>query len=274
MYFTGGDGLAEGSWAGDITKAKPILILPAKLGWTAPVFIPAVNRYLLVSWYVTPTLKKWFEPGEVKYDFYEAEYPWGPWNFVSSLSDRFLAKGQHMYGPNLCAKYQEQRGEDVKIDLYTSGCPFQDKPDGLYKNWRIPLILKTKPLPESSLVNNDDPAIRYTGDWKPSVKRGFHNYKDDIHYSQAKGDAVEYTFTGTGIELLSEKFYEQGSIDVFLDGQPRGSFNLKVMDFPRLAQIRVFSAQGLPDGSHTVRIVNTSTNYVAIDAFVVSIGKK
>jgi hypothetical protein len=273
-YFTGGDGMADGSWTGDITKSKPVLCQPARLGWTSPAFVPALNRYLLVSWYVTPTLKKWFEPGEVKYEFYEAAHPWGPWTFVSSLSDRFLAKGQHMYGPNLCAKYQEKRGDDVKVDLYTSGCPFQDKPNGLYKNWRIPLILKTTPLPESRLVNNDDPAIRYIGDWKPSVKRGFYDYRDDIHYSQAKGDAAEYTFTGTGIELLSEKFYEQGSIDVFLDGQPRGSVDLKMLDFPRLAQVRVFSAQGLPGGSHTIRIVNTTTNYVAVDAFSVMTGAK
>jgi len=62
--------------------------------------------------------------------------------FVSSFNDSFLPKGQHFYGPNLCAKYQERMGDDVKVDLYTSGCPFEDKPTGLYKNWRIPLTVK------------------------------------------------------------------------------------------------------------------------------------
>ena len=268
-YYTGGDGLAAGSWTGDLAKAQPVLRVPAKLGWTAPVFIPALNRYLLVSWYVTPTLKKWFEPGEVKYDFYEAEHPWGPWTFVSSFNDRFLSPG-HMYGPNLCAKYQGRIGEDVKIDLFTSGCPFQDKSDGLYKMWRIPLMVKTKPLAPASLVNDNDPAIRYAGNWEISRKRGFHNYQDDIHASKTPGDAVEYTFIGTGIEWLAEKFKDQGRCEVFLDGQPRGSVPLKVDDFPRLVQVRVFSAQNLPAGRHTIRIVNTSTDYVAIDAFSVS----
>ena len=267
-YYTGGDGLAAGAWTAELAKATPILAAPAKLGWTSPVFIPALNRYLLVAWYVTPTLKQWFEPGLVTYDFHEAEHPWGPWTFVSSFSDRFLGEG-HMYGPNLCAKYQEQRGGDVKIDLYTSGCPFQDKPDGLYKMWRIPLTLKTKPLPESRLVNDDDPAIRYIGNWQASVKRGCHYYQDDVHCSKTSGDAAEFTFTGTGVELLSEKFKDQGRIEVFIDGQPRGGANLKAENFPRLAQIRVFSAQGLPSGQHTIRIVNTSSDWVSIDAFSV-----
>ncbi len=75
----------ESSWTKQLTSAKPLLSLPTKLGWTAPAYIPALNRYLLVSWYVTPTLRKWFEPQLVTYDFYEAEHTWGPWTFVSTL---------------------------------------------------------------------------------------------------------------------------------------------------------------------------------------------
>jgi hypothetical protein len=271
-YFSGGDGLAPGSWTSDLAKARPILSLPGKLGWTSPVFIPALGRYLLVSWYVAPTLKKWFEPGAVTYEFYEAGHPWGPWTFVSLFSDRFLAQG-HMYGPNLCAKYQEQSGDDVRLPLFTSGCPFQDEKTGLYKNWCIPVTVRTKPLPHATLVNDDHPAIRYVGNWQASGGRGYHDFQDDVHYSKAPDDAAEFTFDGTGVELLSEKFYEQGRIDVFVDGQPRGSAILTVVDFPRLAQIPVCSVQGLPDGRHTIRIVNTTTNYVAIDAFSVTVGK-
>ena len=141
--FVGGDELSESSWSTDLAQASPVLSLPGKLGWTSPVFIPVLNRYLLVAWYVTPTLQKWFEPEEVVYEFFDAEHPWGPWTFVSSFNDRFLAQG-HMYGPNLCAKHQERNGDDVNISLFNSGCPFADEPSGLYKNWRIPLVLKTK----------------------------------------------------------------------------------------------------------------------------------
>ncbi len=270
QYLSGGDGGVESSWTNDLAKAQPVLTKPAKLGWTSPAFIPALNRYLLVSWYVTPTLKKWFEPERVVYDFYEAAHPWGPWTCISSFDDQFLGKGQHMYGPNLCAKYQIQQGDDVKVDLYTSGCPFPDVKNGLYKNWRIPLIVKTKALPPTTIVNDDNPAIRYTGQWTAAAKRGYSDYNDDVHYSNTPGDSAEFSFTGTGIELLSEKFKDQGIIEVFIDGKPRGSLNLKMEDFPRIAQIRVFSVRGLSAGQHTIKIVNTSKDYVAIDGFVVS----
>ena len=267
-YYNGGKGLKNSSWTNDIAKARPILRQPAKLGWTAPTFIHSLNRYMLVSWYITPTLKKWFQPGLITYDFYEAEHPWGPWTFVSSLDDSFLVGG-HMYGPNLCAKYQERDGDDVKIELFTSGCPFPDKPDGLYKMWRIPLILKTKSLPKSIMINDDDSTIHYIGNWLVGHKRGFHDYQDDTHYSNTPGDACEFTFTGTGIELLSEKYRDQGNIDIYIDGLQRGNVNLKVADFPRLAQISVFSLQGMPSGQHSIRIVNKSSDFVNIDAFTI-----
>jgi alpha-L-fucosidase len=268
-YFSGGDGLAAGAWTADIVRAKPILSRAARLGVTAPVFIPSLGRYLLVSWYVTPTLKKWFEPQRVVYDFYEAAHPWGPWNFVSAFDDRFLTQGQHMYGPNLCAKYQEPHGAEVTVQLFTSGCPFQDNRIGLYKNWRIPLMLTTRPLPSVTRINDDDPRIRYTGHWQASRKRGYHDYQDDVHYTKTPGDRAEFTFIGTGIQWLAEKFSDQGRVEVFLDGKSCGNVNLKVEDFPRLAQIPVFSAQGLAAARHTIQIVNAGSDYIAIDAFTV-----
>ena len=158
----------------------------------------------------------------------------------------------------------------MKVDLYTSGCPFPDVKNGLYKNWRIPLIVKTKPLPHTEMANDDNPAIRYTGQWTAGSNRGYSDYNDDVHYTNTPGDTAEFSFTGTGIELLSEKFKDQGTIEVLIDGKPRGSVNLRMEDFPRIAQIRVFSVQGLSAGQHTIRIVNTSKDYVAIDAFAVS----
>lgn len=270
-YFSGGDGLTDAAWTGDLAGAKPILSQPAKLGWSAPVFIPALNRYLLTSWYVSPTLKKWFEPERVTYDFYEAPHPWGPWLFVSSFDDSFLAHGQHMYGPNLCAKYQEQIGDDVKVDLYTSGCPFQDVRTGLYKNWRIPLVVKTKPLPRQVMVNDDDPALRYAGKWE-AFKRPERGYEHgDIHASATGGSSVEFNFNGTGIAFISEKFNDLGEVDVALDDHPCGSINLKQDDFPRLTRITVFNKQDLPAGPHTIRLVNKAAVWLTVDAFAISL---
>ncbi len=139
-----------------------------------------------------------------------------------------------MYGPNLCAKYQEQSGDDVKIVLFTSGCPFDDQPDSLYKMWAIPLTLRTKPLPPITLINDDDPALHYAGNWQSAIDYPFieHNDRDNCIFSHTRGDAVEYTFNGTGIALLADKDRDMGSMDVFLDDQQRGQVNLKVENFP------------------------------------------
>nr|MCU0779714.1 DUF4185 domain-containing protein [Akkermansiaceae bacterium] len=115
-YWQGGDGLKDAAWSQDIARARPILERPSKLGWTPPVFIPALNRYLLTGWYVSPTLKKWFEPGMVTYEFFESPHPWGPWTHVSSFDDRFMIGG-HMYGPSLVAKYQVATGNEVEVSL-------------------------------------------------------------------------------------------------------------------------------------------------------------
>jgi hypothetical protein len=141
-YYTGGDGRQQKNWSGDIGRAVPILTREHQCGQTPPCYIAPLKSYLMVLWYNTAKMTTWFEPNEMRYDFYSAEHPWGPWAFVNSVNDRFLPSG-HMYGPSLCAKFQEQKGSNVQISLFTSGCPFEDVPSGLYKLWTIPLILST-----------------------------------------------------------------------------------------------------------------------------------
>lgn len=260
-YFTGGDGAMPDSWSQDLSKAKPVLNLPSKLGWTSPAYIPLLGRYLLVSWYVSPTLTRWFEPKLVTYDFYQAEHPWGPWTFVSSFNDRFLKDtDQHMYGPNLCSKYQEKIGNDVRIDLYTSGCPFGAEKTGLYKNWRIPLILKTKPVAPPREIRPDHPDVNYSGNW------------ETIRLSTTPGDSVEFPFTGTGISLLAEKGPAQGTVEILLDGKSEGDVSLKAQGFTALTKIPVFSKEGLSPGPHMIKLVNKGSNPVFLNGFTV-IGK-
>ena len=257
-YYTGGNGTAPESWSHDISKAQAVLKLPSKLGWTSPVYIPSQERYLLVSWYVSPTLTSWFAPKLVTYDFYQAEHPWGPWSFVSSFNDRFFKdQDRHMYGPTLCAKYQEKVGDDIRIDLYTSGCPFGSEKTGLYKNWRIPLILKTKPVEPQKEVGIDHPDVKCSGNW------------ETLRVSTTAGDSMEFSFTGTGVTLLTEKSPWQGNVEVFLDGKPEGIVSLKVEDFPTLSKIPVFNKKGLPPGNHTLRIVNKGADPVVLNGFSV-----
>ena len=140
----------------------------------------------MAVWYLPVKLKKWYEPGEMKYDFYQADHPWGPWHFVSSFSDKCISGG-HMYGPTIGAKFQESDPLGAKVWMFTSGCPFDDKPPSLYKAWAIPLVLRTKPLPPASVVNDDNPRVRYRGDWQHSTGRKYGDLGGDVHATQAAG---------------------------------------------------------------------------------------
>ena len=77
-------------------------------------------------------------------------------------------------------------------------------------------------------VNDNDPGIVYTGSWGYSNNRGLGDYNDDVHYSEANNDYFEFAFTGTGIELITEKDNSQGDIDIYVDNvfqQTVGTFN-------------------------------------------------
>jgi hypothetical protein len=265
-YYAGGRSEALVKWTRDISRSVPVLNLPAKCGQTPPCFIPALGVYLMVVWYNTPKMTEWFKPQEMVYKFYQAEHPWGPWRFINSHSDRFIVGG-HMYGPSLCARFQQERGSEVTVSLFTAGCPFQDVPSGLYKCWEIPLVLKTTPPPPSTLITSDDPRIVYKGSWHSAALPGISDQSAAGRETTWAGDSVEFTFHGTGIDYIAEKDTSFGNVDIYLDGEFNQNVSLQLSDFPRILQVRVFSIEGLPLARHTIRIVSKSNGPAIIDAF-------
>ena len=83
------------------------------------------------------------------------------------------------------------------------------------------------------------------------------------------GSYCEFTFTGAGIEVLSEKFHDMGEIEVALDGVSQGRYQLYQDPMPRLYRIPVFRKMDLPPGRHTIRVINTATNgaFCLVDGF-------
>ena len=264
-YYTGGNGEAAGSWSGTIGKAHPVLSRPAKCGQTPITFVPALGIYLLISWYNTETMTKWFEPNEMRYDFYQAPHPWGPWSFICSQSDRFMAPKNHMYSPSLCARFQEKQGEDVKISLFTAGCPFQDVPISPYKIWHIPVLLRTKHLPRATTIAPSDPQIRYKGEWVASTAPEDASRK--AQEVKKEGGSAELSFHGTGIEYIAQKRKGQGNVDIYLDGVRQEEANLSVEDFPAFFGVVVFGRVGMSHGKHVIQIVSRSAEPANLEGF-------
>jgi hypothetical protein len=125
------------------------------------------------------------------------------------------------------------------------------------------------PAGQGGLVNDTD--LTYGPNWYHTTARGYGDYNDDTHHSTTVGAEASYTFTGTGVEYLSERFSDMGNVDVYLDNVFQTNVNLNVSG-ARQAQQVVFSRTGLANGSHTIRIVNRTTSVGMVDALRILTG--
>jgi hypothetical protein len=116
-------------------------------------------------------------------------------------------------------------------------------------------------------LNNDDPGIVYTGSWSRSTGRGLGDYQDDVQYTETNGDAFSYTFVGNGIDYVTEKDPSQGEVDIYIDGALKATVDTHADS--RSAQQVVFSISDLPNGSHTIRGVKKSGQFMLVDKLVV-----
>ena len=123
----------------------------------------------------------------------------------------------------------------------------------------------------SVYINDSDSNIVYNGSWSSSTGRSTGDYKADVHYTGQIGDSLEYTFIGTGIDLLTEKDSSQGDITVTLDNDQANSQTIDThTSGARESQQAVYSVSGLSNGVHTLKVENASSAYMLLDAFKVT----
>jgi len=116
-------------------------------------------------------------------------------------------------------------------------------------------------------VNDSDPRITYTGQWGSQSGRSFGDLEKDVHFTSTDGDSVSFPFTGTGIQVLTETNVDEGSFDVYIDGQLRTSGDAHAAT--RLAQQAVVTVTGLARGPHTIMLVKTGGVFLLLDGFTV-----
>ena len=118
------------------------------------------------------------------------------------------------------------------------------------------------------LVNNDDEGVEYGGtDWVHEVNRAVGNTNNNVHITTTDGDAVSYTFTGTGVEFISETHPDHGDVHVYVDGAFYETVNASSASHQ--TQVTLHSVQGLAAGEHTIGLVKGSGKYMVVDAFKV-----
>jgi hypothetical protein len=116
-------------------------------------------------------------------------------------------------------------------------------------------------------VNNDRSEIHYSGSWVHSTGRGYGNYLDDVHHTNTLNDYFEFTFTGSGIDLISEKYLDRGDIDIYLDGVYIET--ISCYSPVSMVQQTIFSSGELANGLHTIKGVMKSGSAMVVDAFKV-----
>ena len=118
-------------------------------------------------------------------------------------------------------------------------------------------------------VNDDEAHATYSGpSWRVAAGRALGDHADDVHYATANGDSVSYTFTGTGLQVLSERNSDEGAIDVYVDGVKTTTVTANAAS--RAAQQAVVSVTGLAKGQHTLKLVKASGQYMLVDGFTVT----
>lgn len=121
-----------------------------------------------------------------------------------------------------------------------------------------------------------DPAVVYSiGNWRwPNINRTWS--EGAIAESAKVGASVTFTFSGTSVSWIGCRKLSTGSADIFLDGvlvkhvdtyiapAPPGALALGTEAY----QTTIYRADGLPAGTHKLKIVVTSEgSYTVIDAF-------
>lgn len=116
--------------------------------------------------------------------------------------------------------------------------------------------------------NDTDTGITYTGAWSLNGNRGFGDYNNDVHFTQTINDSFQFAFTGTGIQMLTEKDSSQGNVDIYLDNIYEGT--VSTYNATRLSGQVVYQISGLTNGAHTLKAVMKSGTYMLLDSLRVT----
>ncbi|HEX3779545.1 MAG TPA: hypothetical protein VHX38_07735 [Pseudonocardiaceae bacterium] len=111
------------------------------------------------------------------------------------------------------------------------------------------------------------PGASYAGSWSASTNRPYGDLGNAVNYTATNGDSASFSFTGTGVQVLSETAPDEGGIDVYVDGTKTET--VSAYSAVRAAQQPIVDISGLSQGTHTVKLVKTGGQYLVVNGFTV-----
>jgi hypothetical protein len=123
---------------------------------------------------------------------------------------------------------------------------------------------------QPALVNDSSSSFTYPSTWGVSNGRGVGDFDDDLHYTTTAGDSFQYAFTGSAIDYIAPSGPQYGTEDIYIDGTKVGSTTAYATSYH--PQQLLYSAHGLSNGSHVLKVVMTGGSYLQVDAVRVYTG--
>ncbi|WP_371173867.1 beta-galactosidase [Buchananella felis] len=130
-------------------------------------------------------------------------------------------------------------------------------------------------------INDNSNRITYSNNWEHANNLTWTqgDIDKDEHFSKTVGAYYEFTFTGTGIEIIAPFSVNHGYADVFIDEVKVGRTEEEVTTEASAQQV-VFSKKDLENKEHKLKVVVTgerfagsSDHYVSVDALRVYEGE-
>ncbi|HVC84312.1 MAG TPA: carboxypeptidase-like regulatory domain-containing protein [Solirubrobacteraceae bacterium] len=128
----------------------------------------------------------------------------------------------------------------------------------------------------ATAYNDNSGALNYSSGWTHASGQSWTSgdYNNDETYSNTAGNTMTVTFTGTSVQWLAPYAGNHGYAKVYLDGTLVSTVDTYAS--PTTFRNVAYSASGLTNTSHTLRIVvkgthdgSSSGTYVSIDEIIV-----
>ncbi|KAB8290124.1 family 16 glycoside hydrolase [Bifidobacterium avesanii] len=116
---------------------------------------------------------------------------------------------------------------------------------------------------QTSWDNVDTPVLKFNDKWNHFNAQGMFVYLRTISNSTGQGAAMEYEFTGTGLDLNGSNSGGKAKLNVYVDGQLIAA-NAPTQWSSDTAPT-AFTLRGLKNGKHTVRIETATADQFNID---------
>jgi hypothetical protein len=131
---------------------------------------------------------------------------------------------------------------------------------------------------QGTVVGFGSPELQFSGKWDGGLVSDLSDLSGGHYWSKKANSSVSWTFVGSLIEVFGRPDYENGYMDVYIDGssEPVASINghWGSVDDDTLNSYLLF-AKKLAPGQHTIKIVvagkhdkSARDNYVQIDQLV------